>query len=954
MTGVPASTYRLQLKPGFTFRDAMKVLPYLKRLGIGALYTSPIFQTAPGSDHGYNVTDPTRINAELGSEEDFRSFREALRDNGLGWILDVVPNHMGLSGNNNPWWRDVLENGPSSAYAKFFDIDWEPVTKELTNKILIPILGDHYGAVLEKGELRLEFSDGAFSVRTHDHLFPIAPETYPAVLENGIGELRESLGEAGKDFQTYLSVLTAFRNLPPRTTRDPDKLAERRREKEVAKGRLAELCRSSGAVASFVRGRVRLYNGGAGDPRSYDPLHALLDAQAYRLAFWQVASEAINYRRFFDINDLAAIRIEDEEVFDVHHRLAFELIRDGSVQGLRVDHPDGLYDPPEYFRRLQDRYASLDAGRAASSPLYVVVEKILDRKESLPGDWKVSGTVGYEFLNALNGLFVPQDREADFDRIYKRFTGSRIDFDTLLYEKKKFYALIHMSSEINTLGHRLDVISEQDRHTRDFTWNNLTLAIREVAACFPVYRTYIRPGASEISERDRRYIHLAIEKAKVRTPALNPALYDFLRDILTLAFPAGMEEPVRDLLRDFILRFQQISPPIMAKGLEDTAFYIHSRLLSLNEVGGDPTLFGRSAAEFHRQNQDRNASRPAGLTAGSTHDTKRSEDVRMRINVLSEIPEEWSRHLRRWALSNKKHKTPFRTGLEPGRNTEYYLYQTLLGVWPDEPLTEASRRSLEERVWQYMLKSIREAKTMTNWVNPNPAYEEAVRKFVLELLSPRKNNFFMRTFIPFQKKVSEYGKLNSLSAQALRLGSPGVFDLYQGNEVWDYSLVDPDNRRPVDFGLRERLLSNIEAPAGPGTPATFSPERKLRLLRTGLALRAKNRDLFVGGDYIPLEAGGKRSRNIVAFARRRGDDFAIFAAGRFFTEIFPDPARPRAPEEAWRDTALALPAELRNRPLKNLLTGKLLRAPGGPAAFPVRTIFDTWTAAILIPADGKD
>lgn len=943
---IPSSVYRLQFNHQFTFNQARMLIPYFKKLGIDALYCSPYFQSVSGSLHGYDVTDPNQINPEIGTAEDYEQFCRSLQENNMAQIVDVVPNHMGIKGNGNKWWMDILENGRASPASDAYDIDWEPVKPELRGKILIPILGDLYGRVLEKQEIKLRFSNGEFRVQYHDHRLPVDPGTYPMVLGSGLDELKKRLGRGRRPLKEYLAVVASFKRLLPTTHREPTLMQERRRRKEEAKRRLSELIKRSAAISEFIRGRLRLFNGRIGDPKSFDLLDRLLNKQPYRMAHWRVAAEEINYRRFFDVNELAAIRIEDDRVFEDYHELLFKLIGEGRIKGLRVDHPDGLYDPPAYLRKLQREclvrlVMKEEAGRArrgrseksrrlsqirclvqkvldeypGAKPFFIVAEKILDRREPLPENWNVHGTVGYDFLNALNGLFIRRDQEKEFEDFYTRYIGQNIDFDDLVYNAKKFFALVRMASEMNDLGHRLDLISERDRNYRDFTRNNLTLAIREVIACFPVYRSYISTGGDAVLQRDEKYVHLAVEKAKRKTPALNPAVYDFLRDVLLLKLSTKKPEE-RKLYRDFVLRFQQLTGPVMAKGLEDTSFYIYNRFLSLNEVGGDPFFFGYSRDDFHRQNIQRHKRWPAGMTASSTHDTKRSEDVRMRLNVLSELAGEWRQRVSKWSEINEKHRTGLNGGLEPDRNTEYFIYQTLVGVWPDNDLADGGAAALVERLWQCFLKSVREAKIRTNWVSPNAEYEEAVRKFVVGITAAGEGNAFLRDFLPFQRKIMRFGKFNSLSALVLKIGSPGVVDTYQGTELWDYSLVDPDNRRAVDFRKRRDSLKflvkkNQESLRG-WMKERLGNDRdgfvKLFLLWKGLNFRKKRPELFIEGDYVPLAVEGLRERHAVAFLRKKGDSFAVIVGGRFFAQLISDSELPIG-EGVWQDTRVLLPPD---------------------------------------------
>lgn len=987
----PSSVYRLQMHKGFTFRQAREIIPYLDRLGVHGVYFSPFLQASAGSMHGYNIIDPTRFNEEIGTREDYDALCADLKARGLSQVEDIVPNHMGIKGANR-YWMDVLENGPSSIYAGFFDINWNPEKKEMKDKVLIPILGDAYGKVLERGELKLVYTGKEFLFRYWETELPVNPRTYPVILERNIDDLKKKLGEGHAETLEYLSIITAFRNLPGGGEKEAAKISERNREKEIAKGRLAALYQNSEAVRNFVDENMRVLNGEVGRPSSFDALNDLLNEQSYRVAFWRVASEEINYRRFFDINDLAALRIESDPVFEEHHRFIFDLVGEEKIQGLRVDHPDGLYDPPTYFQNLQKRYLwnrlLADLGKQGSlpdkedtdacrqlretferilgepefrdiKPLYVVIEKILDREEKLPESWKVHGTVGYEYINVLNGLFVDSRREKDFSALYERFIGRGTDFEYLLYEKKKAFALIHMASEINNLGGKLKEISEKNRHFRDFTRANLILAIREIIASFPVYRTYISPKDTAVSRRDEKYILTAVNLARRRTPNLASAVYEFLRDVLMLKIePLMPTEEDRALAREFVLRFQQLTGPIMAKGLEDTTFYIYNRLLSLNEVGGDPNHFGSSPAEFHRLNQDIASKWPGNLVAGTTHDTKRSEDVRMRLNVLSEIPEQWETRILKWSLMNEKYRTLLDRVLEPRRNTEYFIYQTLLGVWPDEDVDETGMPAFIERIWQYVEKALREAKVQTNWVNPNTEYENAVKSFLDGILRDRSATGFLSDFLPFQKMLSFYGKLNALSAIVLRFASPGVVDIYQGTELWNYSLVDPDNRRPVDYSVRAKALESFDGDAVQGgvlDQMLNNPENgsiKLFLAARILSMRRKERDLFVHGGYVPLKAEGERTENVTVFIRTHEGRAALCAAGRFFVSLYTDALRHslRSDASVWKGLKIPVPAEYGTRTWRDVFTGAVVRARNEQGQFfiDVPDLFPLMNASLLI------
>ncbi len=794
---VPAATYRLQFNQGFTFRDARGAVPYLHALGVSDCYASPVLRARAGSSHGYDICDHSRLNPDLGGEEDFDAFAAALRAHGMGLILDAVPNHMGIGDPANAWWMDVLENGPASPYAPFFDIDWHPVNPDLENKVLLPLLEDQYGRVLEAGRIRLAYEDGAFSLCYYQTRLPVAPCTYPAVLEHALGDLAGSLGDGHDHLRELRSVLTALRYLPPRTERAPDKVVERHREKEVVKARLAALCAAGPEVRAAIDAAVRTFNGKAGEPRSFDLLDGLVERQAYRLAFWRVAAEEINYRRFFDVNELAAIRMELPEVFQATHQVLFRLLAEGKATGLRIDHPDGLRDPAGYFRQLQEHFvrarvgahsppgeeqerlireavARLGAGGdhgAADRPLYVVAEKILCEGEPLPGDWAVDGTTGYDFLNAVNGLFVDREGRDAFDRIYQGFAGPSGGYDQLVNSTKKMTMLVSMASEINALAHQLDRIAERNRRCRDFTLNSLTFALREVIACLPVYRTYITsPGV--VSPRDRRVVEAAVEEAKRRNPRTAEAVFDFVQDAVLLNTVQDFPEADRPRLVEWALKFQQMTGPIMAKSVEDTVFYTYNRLVSLNEVGGAPDRYGVSVAAFHRQNAERLEHWPHTLLATSTHDTKRSEDVRARLNALSEMPREWQAALARWGRLNSAKKTVVEDQPAPDRNDEYLLYQTLLGAWPAGPLDAGGMARFRDRIAAYMQKATREAKVHTSWINPNDEYDAAMQQFVTRLLPDTSGDPFLVDLLALQRGVGFFGCFNALAQVLLEAHLP--------------------------------------------------------------------------------------------------------------------------------------------------------------------------------------
>lgn len=931
---VPLSTYRVQFNTAFSFVEATTLIPYWHGLGITDCYASPYFKAVPGSPHGYDVIDPTVLNPEVGTREEYETFVKALQASGMGQLLDVVPNHMGIGRMVNAWWADVLENGPSSPYSIFFDIDWDPVKRELHDKVLLPILGDLYGHVLENQQITLEYDEGTFCVRYYDHRLPLSPRSGAKVLAHRLDRLIQCVGRGHAPIEELQSIITGLRNLPPRHERDPDTVEERYREKTILRKRLAAVARDSAVVGAFIADNVALFNGTKGDPRSFDLLDDLLDDQVYRLAYWRVASEEINYRRFFDINELAAIRVEDPAVFQEVHGLVFRLLKDGAVTGLRIDHVDGLYSPSEYVTQLQ-AWARREMAPCEEKdrPLYLIVEKILGRDEPLPETWPVYGTTGYDFMNMVNGLFVDQSSERRMTDIYARFMHKRLVYQEVVYESKKLIMQAAMSSELNVLGHHLNRLSERDRRSRDFTLNSLTHAIREIVACFPVYRTYVMAGASGLLDRDRSFIRLAVARAKRRNPALSGLVFDFVRDLLLKQRDARTEED-EQLQQQFMMKFQQITSPVTAKGVEDTAFYIYNRLVSLNEVGGDPEQFGLSVETFHRHMQERQARWPLALSATSTHDTKRSEDVRARINVLSELPQEWRTHVLHWAKLNKRFKTEVEGDDAPDRNEEYLLYQTLIGAWPFEELDAMGFRMFQARIQQYLAKAIKEAKVHTSWVNPNPAHEEAVANFIDRILDRSTANLFLRDFLPFQQRIADYGIWNSLAQLVLKLTAPGVPDFYQGMELWNFSLVDPDNRRPVDFSARRRVLEDLQQGCAASSERTTLVRHLLDHRRDGrlkfyvlfslLSYRRSRPELFSNGTYVPLELLGERTEQVCAFARLEQDQAVVAAVPRLVTRLCADANRPPVGPEIWSESWMTVPSWSARTHYRNLLTGETL------------------------------
>jgi len=905
---IPGCTYRLQFNRWFTFLQAREIMPYLHALGVTDVYASPYSQASAESLHGYDITDHNKLNAAIGSRADYDSWIEELHAHSMGQVLDFVPNHVGIAESLNAWWMDVLENGPSSRYAPYFDIDWHPLKFDLRDKVLLPILSDQYGRVLERGELQLRFEEGTFYLLYGERRLPIAPGTYRYVLQIALENLAEHKEE---DFYAELqSILTALEYLPKRTETDPKRIAERIREKEVIKRRLERRCAEAPQVQRAIEKALAQINGKPGDPRSFDALDELLNAQSYRLAFWRVAAEEINYRRFFDVNDLAAIRVELPKVFDAVHRLALDLVSAGAVTGLRIDHPDGLYLPREYFEKLQQRCAKAlgiglpQDGRA----IYMLAEKILTASEALRKDWLMHGTTGYDFANQVTQLLVDSSAETEITKTFHRFIGHSMPFGHLLYAKKLQVMKLALANDVDVLSNMLDRLSEQNRWYRDFTLESLSRAVRETIACFPVYRTYLTPG-QPVSEEDRQIVERAITAAKRRNPAMEESIFNFLRDVLLFRFPPNLDDAGRTAHTHFVLKFQQTTGPVMAKGLEDTVFYIYNRLAALNEVGGEPQQFGLTAEAFHERNIDRQRNWPATLLATSTHDTKRSEDVRARMVAISEIPELWRRSLQRWRVANHRWKRTINDVEAPDANEEYLLYQTLLGTWPIEANGEpqpASTPEYIERIQRYMAKALHEAKINTSWIQPNEEWDAAMRDFVANILDSSPRNKFLPIFLPVAQEIARLGAINSLTQTLLKLTSPGVPDVYQGNEIWDYSLVDPDNRRRVDYNRRREMLETLST-ATPHELLQTWPDGRIKMFLTQRVLRfhREHADLFQHGEYLPLRASGTFAECCVSFTRQLADKWILVIVPRLSSRVGFPPIG-----EAWKDTAIQLPEAL--------------------------------------------
>jgi (1->4)-alpha-D-glucan 1-alpha-D-glucosylmutase len=988
-TRLPRATYRVQFNQHFTFRQALDLLPYLHELGISDLYASPFFKARAGSLHGYDIVDHNALNPSIGSPEELASLASQLKALEMGQLLDVVPNHMGIGVRDNAWWMDVLENGPSSIYAPFFDIDWQPLKTELSNKVLLPILGDHYGRVLENGELQLQFAGGAILVRYYETVLPLNPGSYPRVLGAMIPILQDKLAPEDEAMLELQSIITGLTHLPSVTQLQPSNVMERRREKEILKRRLAALAEASPPVAASLERVITDINGEKGNPRSYDRFDALLEEQSYRVSFWRVAAEEVNYRRFFDVNDLAAIRMENPAVFTETHRTLLKLLGDGTVTGLRIDHPDGLWDPIRYFSALQrshflercrrrvvagdgtgadaferlrpqltarfDQESRVDPKSPLARPLYVVAEKILSRGETLPTEWPVHGTSGYDFASLLNGLFVDSASERAITSAYEAFTGVAIRFDELVYQKKKLVLQTSLASELNVLAAALNRLSERDRHSRDFTLGTLTDALREVIACFPVYRTYSGEQTETVIEYDRIAISRAVRLARQRNPTTDASVFAFLRSILALELSSSVSAEGRGQWREFVMKFQQLTGPVMAKGVEDTSFYIYNRLVSLNEVGGEPERFGITVSAFHQANAQRQRDWPSSLLATSTHDTKRSEDVRARISVLSELPERWAALLPELASLSTALKQELEDRRAPDANEEYLFYQTVLGTWPQGPREGAFDDQYIERIVAYMRKATKEAKVNTSWIDAAPEYDAAMEQFVRRALAP--DSALREHLEPLARDVAYLGRFGALSQALLRMTSPGIPDTYQGTETWDFSLVDPDNRRPVDYRVRREMLHDVHNRAAEGVRFVRelldqASDGRIKLFVIHQALEARRRlpRLFgADGHYVPLVATGQRADHVVAFARRDGESEIVVVAPRLTAKLVG--GRPAPPiDGVWSETRLPVDEGR----FRNLYTGEELTTNerDGVSHLPLEAVLQHFPVALLERIDG--
>ncbi|HEY5377351.1 MAG TPA: malto-oligosyltrehalose synthase [Polyangiaceae bacterium] len=935
---IPSATYRLQLNEAFGFFEAARVAPYLERLGVSDIYISPIFKAAPGSTHGYDVLDHDQLNPELGGAAGFQALTDAAQSHDLGLIVDFVPNHMGVGCDGNRWWEDVLEHGQASEHAEYFDIDWLPPKETLAHKLLLPILPEQYGVSLESGYFSLHFDGNTVRLRAGARNLPLRPQSLARVLRH-VADLME--GNQALDPSVELrQIADELSELDEGDPGRPLITANYRRKARSLQHRLRESVSSSNLQLALAQALTEL-SGVPSRPESFDFLDDLLRAQHYRLSAWHLALEAINYRRFFDVTELAAIRVELPQVFEASHRTLLSLIEHRKITGIRLDHVDGLFDPVGYLRQLSERLregwpdAFSDTRRGSSDPaelpVYVIVEKILAPGESLPAGFRAHGTTGYDFVRAVGSVLIDHRSELSLSNTYRHFTGDTLDFDDHLLAAKRDVLSTLLASDAAMLSRALERLAEQDRRWRDLTWHSLHSALVEVMAAFGAYRSYVRPDGWRSAE-DESLINAAVAVAIRRNPTANRGPYQFLRSLLLL-------ESTLPGAREFAMRFQQTTGPVTAKALEDTVFYRYTRNLAENEVGGRPNAVGLEQSEFHAQNLLEQSEHKLSLTATSTHDTKRGEDARARLGMLSELPNTWRRTVHELARLASRHRTAYDGREAPARSDEYLFYQTLIGVIPFGA-SEAFFAECEPRLQAYMLKAIREAKTRSSWLNPDLGYEAAVRGFLTGTLSDPE---FTAKLLVFCRRIEPYAACKALAQLTLKLCSPGIPDSYQGSEVWHQVLVDPDNRRPVDYGTLESQLAALDELRN-NRNALISrllesyPDGRIKLFIVSelLRLRRAEPELFQSG-YAALEAGA----DAIAFGRGADSCALVCVVTRFPFRV----TRGRVPwplGAAWTNQTLS-GCELQGE-YRNVLTAQTVRAHGSLA---LSQVFADFPVAVL-------
>ena len=932
---IPTSTYRLQFNPEFGFQNAARIVPYLADLGISHIYASPIFKAKKGSPHGYDGVDPNQLNEELGSRDDFRVLHRKLARNKIGWLQDIVPNHMAFDYANRML-MDVLQNGSSSKYYTFFDIEWDQPQKTGQKRLMAPFLGCRFDRCLKNGEFKLSFDGIGFAVNYYQLKLSLQMESYAELLKSIGAKLRIKLGDDHLDYATLADVIERLNKL------SLSKSAEARRaEAEKIRSNLRDLYDGNAVIRRCFEEVLRVYNAGGKKGKRRDDLGKLLSEQIFRLCYWKIANEQINYRRFFDINELICLRQENPEVFDTTHRLVKALVDDGYVNGVRIDHVDGLADPAKYLRRL----------RSHLGDIFILVEKILQPTESLPASWPVQGSTGYDFTFRVNSLFCVAKNGRKFERTYRDFSGQTAGFDQMVNGCKRQVLKNQLGGDLNNLVKRIKQIADQAAGGCDMSFQRLQQSLTEILVRFPVYRTYIdRTGPSRA---DRKYIQEAVESAIRGMPQLEPEL-TFIKKLLLAKTgePPGKDNTgATGDIGKIIVKFQQLTAPLTAKGFEDTALYVYNRLVSLNEVGGDPRRFGCTANGFHRFIKKRARSWPYSMNSTATHDSKRGEDVRARINVLSELPGEWNDHLYRWQGLNQEKKARLNGEEVPDQNEEYLLYQTLLGAYPFEDIPG---NFFIERIGEYLVKAIREAKIHSSWTEVNAEYEAALVSFAQKILHPIEGASFLKTFLPFFKKVAFYGIWNTLSQTLVKIAAPGVPDFYQGTELFDFHLVDPDNRRPVDFKKRKRFLAQILDKAA-SDPLRLIKELlaapndgRIKLFLIARALRVRNQEtaLFKHGCYVPLTASGRFKTHVIAFARIFEKRCSITVVPRFLTGLVKENQHPLG-RRVWQDTEVIFAEKTASR-WKNIFTAEMLSAK---SSFKIGRILQHFPCALLLRED---
>ncbi|MFH1379945.1 MAG: malto-oligosyltrehalose synthase [bacterium] len=900
---IPKATYRVQFNYQFTFAQAKKIVPYLKLLGISHIYASPIFKARKKSMHGYDIVDLSALNPELGIP-DFDMLTEELRNHGISWIQDIVPNHMACD-SENTMLMNILEYGEQSPYYRFFDIDWNHPYENMHGRVLIPCLGKFYAECLEQGEISLRYEHESLSINYYEMHLPVKIESYHRVFEHAVPKLEEKIGKNHPLVLQYIGAVNLFKALETN-----GEMHNRFEHVAHAKHMLWKISQNDEHIRTCVDEMLTEYNGEKGIAHSFDLLDELIARQRFRLSFWKVATEEINYRRFFTVNDLISVRVEDRPVVEKTHAYIKQLVSTGKIQGLRIDHIDGLYDPAEYLAYLHEQFPDT----------YIIVEKILDLREDLSVRWPVQGTTGYDFLNFVNELFCCRQNNEKCTVIYTDFSSIHKSYEEILVEKKRLIIGKHMAGNIDNLAQYIKKISSKDRHGNDITLYGLRRGLVEVMTHFSVYRTYIR--GKNFSKIDRMYIRKAIEKAREESYGLFHEI-DFIENLLLLQYDDSLPEADKELWLHFVKIFQQQTGPLMAKGLEDTLFYLYNRLISLNEVGGDPARFGITVKDFHNFNKKRRELFPHTLNATATHDTKRGEDMRARINVLSELPDEWEQKIRHWQVLNKDKKKKIKNTAVPDANDEYFFYQTLIGSLPF-----VEEQGYVERIKQYVIKAVREAKVHTAWIKPDQAYEEAYLAFVDAVLHEDEHNNFLQDLKKFQQIAAWYGIHNSLSQALIKMTVPGVPDFYQGCELWDFSLVDPDNRCRIDYALRTSYLEEI-IKKEQDIPLLIDElyqqyadgRIKLYLIYKTLALRNSNPELFQKGSYIPIDVEGLHKDSITAYMRRYEQSSILIIAPRLLNSIIKPNEKPL--QDVWQDTRLLLLPEAPSAWI-NTITGQYL------------------------------